>query len=273
MCALVVALRKVPINGPAGGDAALGSADKPTWSVAVPPAEAIAAYQKYKDGADAKRLVPLNKPEDDSDKGKSTGTDYLGVGSEGNAIYSLNNRKPGLDTIRDDTWDARGDDVSTIGRPSMDDRRPDLDEVRGLLRKASSAGKRKGGATLSPYGSRMSTESTRQNIPPPLPLSVVPSGSHSQYAPPPGPLPNPPAPPSIPRTTAPGSPSSISTGQVEEYSYQTMVPPPRSRSRPRVAQVEEDEGERRWEPATTASTNPYRTPSSGEAGRSQFKRE
>ncbi|KAL6711159.1 hypothetical protein ACN47E_005690 [Coniothyrium glycines] len=275
MCALVLALRKVPINGPAGGDAVLGSADKPTWSVAVPPADAVAAYKQYKDNADAKRLVPMNKPEEDNDKGKSTGTDYPGtVGSEANAVNVLNNRKPGLDTIRDDTWETRGDDVSTLGRPSIDDRRSDLDEVRGLLRKASSVGKRKGGTKLPPYGSRMSTENTRQNIPPPLPLSVVPSSGYNQYAPPPGPpAAVPPPPPSIPRSTAPGSPSSISTGQVEEYSYQSMVVPPRSRSHPRVPHVEEDEGERRWEINANApsSSNPYRSLSGTE--RTPSKRE
>jgi hypothetical protein len=265
MCALVIALRKVPINGPAGGDAALGSADKPTWSVAVPPADAVAAYQKYKENADAGRLHPLNKSAEE-DSSKATGTDYLGV-TEGNAISQLNNRKPGLDTIRDDTWEARGDDASTIGRPSMD-QRPDLDEVRGLLRAATSVGKRKGGSTLSPFGSRFPADTPRQAPPPPLPLNIVPSGSHSQYAPPPGLVGYPPL--SAPRSTAPGSPTSISTGQVEEYSYQTMVPPPRSRSRPRAPQVEEDEGERRWEinqnapsrVTSATSNNPYRSPGS-----------
>ncbi|KAI1519485.1 Mechanosensitive ion channel [Pyrenophora tritici-repentis] len=242
MCALVLALRKVPINGPAGGDAILGSQDKPTWSVAVPPADALAAYQSYQEKTDASRLNPLNKSNQDN-TGKSTGTDYLGIG-EDNAISALNNRKPGLDTIRDDTWDARGDDRSTIGRPSTD-QRPDLDEVRGLLRKASSVGKRKGGSTLSPFGSRISVDTPRQNPPPPLPLHVVPSSSNSYASPPLQP----------PRSTAPGSPNSISTGQVEEYSYQTMVPPPRSRSRPRATEAEEDEGERHW---GQPNNNPYK---------------
>ncbi|KAI8937127.1 hypothetical protein NX059_006341 [Plenodomus lindquistii] len=272
MCALVLALRKVPIYGPAGGDAVLGSADKPTWSVAVPPADAVAAYKAYLDAADSSRLVPLNKPEDNNDSGKSTGTDYLGVGirGENNAINALNNRKPGLDTIRDDTWEARGDDASTIGRPSMD-ARPDLDEIRGLMRKASSVGKRKGGSTLSPYGTRQSVDTIRQNIPPPLPLAVKPSGS--QYAPPPA-APSQSAPQSGPRTsTTPSSPNSISTGYVEEYQYKTMVPPPRSNSRPRPPQVEEEGeegGERRWDISAgansqpTYSTNPYRSASSAE---------
>jgi hypothetical protein len=61
MHALVVALRKVPINSPGGGDATLGSAEKPTWSVAVPPLDAINAYGKYKKDAEAARLRPLIK--------------------------------------------------------------------------------------------------------------------------------------------------------------------------------------------------------------------
>jgi hypothetical protein len=258
MCALVLALRKVPIAGPGGSDAALGSADKPTWSVAVPPVDAVAAYKKYKETADAKRLHPLNTPEVDNDKGKSTGTDYLGVavGGEGEAVNALTSRRPGVDPVRDDTWNAR-DDVSTLGRPSTD-ARPDLDEVRGMLHKASSAGKRKGGSTLSPYSTRFSGDMSRQpsNIPPIPPPAVT-----SPYAAPPGPPSNFPPPP--PRSTAPGSPSSISTGHFEDVQFQTMVPPPRSRSRPRaptVAEEPEDE-ERRWDPnMASGTTNPYRNP-------------
>lgn len=263
MCALVLALRKVPIAGPGGSDAALGSADKPTWSVAVPPAEAMAAYQQYKDKADAKRLYPLNKP-DDNDKGKSTGTDYLGVGSgEGEAVNALNNRRPGVDTVRDDTWNAR-DDVSTLGRPSTD-ARPDLDEVRGLLHKASSAGKRKGGSTLSPYASATSPtiEGSRAQGMPPLPSPAVTS---YQYVPPPG---------SVPRLQAPGSPNSVSTGHIEEYQYQTMSPPPRSGARPAQVEEEQDEGVRQWNPnvgAAAPSTNPYRSQSPPTQQR-MFKRE
>jgi small-conductance mechanosensitive channel len=258
MCALVLALRKVPIAGPGGADAALGSADKPTWSVAVPPVDAITAYQKFKENADAKRLYPVNKPED-NDKGKSTGTDYLGtgIGGEGNAVNSLHNRRPGADPVRDDTWRDR-DDASTIGRPSMD-ARPDLDEVRGLLHKASSAGKRKGGATLSPTSAFPSSgfPSSQQSAMPPLPSPPV----MPQYAPPPGPPAN--LPP--PRSTAPGSPTSVSTGHFEEAHVQTMVPPPRSGSRPRAGTAsqhqERDEGMRSWNPNAGVSTNPYRSPS------------
>lgn len=269
MCALVVALRKVPILGPGGGDAALGSQDKPSWSVSVPPAEAIEAYQQYKMNADASRLQPLNKPEDPADKGKSTSTDYLGGDyDESQAITNLTNRRPGVDTVRDDTWDAR-DDVSTIGRPSTD-ARPDLDEVRGLLRKASSHGRRKGGTTLSPYVSRQSQDYAR---PPPLPLAVnQPSRTgrlSAQYS----------SPPSMHRTTAPGSPNTVSTGQIEEYQYGNIVPPPRSNSRPRAPMTaeererEQEEEGRSAYPVTGSSVNPYRSQSPPAMPPSQFKRE
>lgn len=265
MCALVLALRKVPIAGPGGSDAALGSADKPSWSVAVPPADAVAAYAKYNAKKDAARLNPLNKPED-NDKGKSTSTDYLGtgVGGEGEAVNSLTSRRPGVDTVRDDTWNNR-DDVSTLGRPSTD-ARPDLDEVRGLLHKATSAGKRKGGSTLSPSTTRFSNDIHRQSSSmAPLPSPAV----TSPYAPPPGPPTTQLPPP--PRSTAPGSPASVSTGYYEDVQFQTMTPqtmmppPPRSTGRaraPTVTEEQQDSGERRWDPNTTPSgTNPYRSPS------------
>jgi hypothetical protein len=168
----------------------------------------------------------------------------------------LTSRRPGVDPVRDDTWNNR-DDVSTLGRPSMD-ARPDLDEVRGLLHKASSAGKRKGGATLSPNTSRFSGDMSRQpSAMPPLSSPAVtslyaqPSGAPSTYLPPP------------PRNVVPGSPSSISTGHYEDVQFQTLVPPPRSRSRPRAPTVteEQDTGERVWDPnSTPTNTNPYRGP-------------
>jgi len=46
MRALVTTLRNIPLHGPEGGDAVLGSAEMPTWSVSVSPAEARAAREK-----------------------------------------------------------------------------------------------------------------------------------------------------------------------------------------------------------------------------------
>jgi hypothetical protein len=251
MCALVVALRKVPIYGPGGSDVGLGDANKPSWSVAISPEEAKAARQKYLDDKDASRLFPTKK-EEPEDASNAAGNDYLGVGSEGQAINSINHRKPGADAVRDDTWNAR-DDASTIGRPSTDVR-PDHDELRGLLHKATSSGRRKQGDTLSPAYTQESQPQSRQGMPP-IPLPVNPSPVTPNFN-------NPYAPPPQPRT--PASPSSISTGYVEEYQYQSMMPPPRSQSRgnPSVVNVQQQQqaqasGGLRTTPSN-ASTNPYR---------------
>ncbi|KAF2727945.1 hypothetical protein EJ04DRAFT_569938 [Polyplosphaeria fusca] len=259
MCALVLALRKVPIHGPGGGDAALGDQGKPSWSVAISPADAIAARDKFNTDKDAKRMFPNMKP-DESGKGPSDTTDYLAPSNpETQAINTLNNRRPGADPLRDDTWNNR-DDVSTLGRPSTD-ARPDIDEVRGLLHKASNAGKRKQGVASPTY-------SQNRQAMPPLPVPVNPTrqvgasgyNGYNGYVPPPPPEPQ----------TEPPSPGSVSTGFVEEYHYQTMAPPPRSQSRPGPGGPMEGnafamnalspvQAPPRTAQSPTASNNPYRS--------------
>jgi hypothetical protein len=250
MCALVMALRKIPIHAPGGGDAALGDAGKPSWSVAISPDEAIKARDKFNAEKEAKRLYPPKpESEEDSDQVKSSGTDYLHP--ETQAIGSLNNRAPGADPIRDDTWESR-DDVSTIGRPSIDGR-PELEEVRGLLHKESSKGKRK---QMTPTVS----EQTRYGMPP-IPLPVIPSsqGGPSGHSYAQSPMRQP--------SRGPISPSSVSAGQIEEYQYQTMTPPARSQSRPAgVQSVQSSENstfantiQRPVQPPRVAGQNPYLT--------------
>ncbi|KAF2747945.1 hypothetical protein M011DRAFT_493868 [Sporormia fimetaria CBS 119925] len=229
MCALVLALRKIPIYGPAGGDAALGDAGHPSWSVAISPADAIAAREKFNTEKDAKRLYPTMSPEEDNDKGKSTSTDYLSpTHPEMSAINTLNNRKPGSDPVRDDTWNNR-DDISTVGRPSVDIR-PSLDEVRGLLHKASSSGKRKQSAFSS-----TSETPTRQGMPPiPLPLR------------------------------SPVSPSALSASRIdEEFQYQTMAPPAQPQGPAVVGLATEGAAPASVQSPTSpqGSNNPYRSPS------------
>jgi hypothetical protein len=165
MCALVVALRKVPIYGPGGGDAALGDQGKPSYSVAVSLEQAQEQRSKYLQDKEAKRLVqPESKPS--KKDGDGSGTEYGSGNAEFKAINSLNTRPPALDPARDDAY-ANRDDLSTLGRPSTD--RPELEEVRGLLHKQSTSGKRR--ADLSP------TEPV-----PPMPNLAT---SSRDYAPPP----------------------------------------------------------------------------------------
>ena len=157
MCALVLALRKVPINPPGGADAALGSKDLPSYSVAVSTSEAEKARQAFLDKKDAGRLVPKNKP-DPSKSNKqsvSTGNDYTGrsqagngsIGSlrnrEGRAIDGINERDPSRDVTRDELWANRDEEDNTLDERNSAERAQDFEEVRGLLRKVSSSGKRR----------------------------------------------------------------------------------------------------------------------------------
>ncbi|KAL2065215.1 hypothetical protein VTL71DRAFT_2884 [Oculimacula yallundae] len=61
MCALVLAMRKVPILGPGGGGAPLGDPSNPAYSVAVSDEIAVAAREKAAKDADAARLHPLSQ--------------------------------------------------------------------------------------------------------------------------------------------------------------------------------------------------------------------
>ncbi|KAI1821721.1 serine/threonine protein kinase [Xylaria intraflava] len=63
ICALVLALKKVPIYAPGGGGETLGGPTNPTYSVAVSNAEASMARDKAAKDKDAGRLVPKNPPD------------------------------------------------------------------------------------------------------------------------------------------------------------------------------------------------------------------
>ncbi|KAF2086727.1 hypothetical protein K490DRAFT_44024, partial [Saccharata proteae CBS 121410] len=58
MCALVLALRKVPIDPPGGSDDALGGAGKPSYSVSIPASEAQERREQFLADMEAKRLYP-----------------------------------------------------------------------------------------------------------------------------------------------------------------------------------------------------------------------
>jgi hypothetical protein len=192
MCALVLALRKVPIYAPGGGDAALGDASKPSYSVAVSGIEAQASRKKFLDDKEAKRLYPSalkpildaqdvdgkeTFPDDTFPRpSKVTGTDYPSAQSgnvqsrrperpqdaedprpptaspsERTAVEGPNSRNPAIDSTRDD-WEAYRDGMTiSLHRVDSDLRRSnDLEEVRGMLRRSSTRGRRKAGATGSP---------------------------------------------------------------------------------------------------------------------------
>lgn len=213
MCALVLALRKIPIYAPGGGDAVLGSSDKPTYSVTVSDEQAAAARDAYAKTKEEKRLVPSKKPDSTPDTAVSSATDIpdpadpatppplryrLPPLSKTGALNDLNSRHPAADTARD-VPDLEVDH-SADARISSDSRRSsDIEEVRGLLRRQSTRGKRKASSNISPAKvppsisenvpsssaappSVSSTNSTTpSSIPPTFP--APPSGTGTQYQP------------------------------------------------------------------------------------------
>lgn len=200
MCALVLALRKIPIYAPGGGDATLGSSDKPTYSVAVTDTEAAANREAFVKTKEGKRLVPTKKPDEPAPtiqpdqpvpiktpaKG-ATGTDLpdpndsatpsplryrLSTLNEIKALSTLNERHPAADTAHDpsDIIDA---DTQTSGSSTPHDahRSTDLEEVRGLLRRQSTRGKRK---TSTSTTMTMTSGVLRPGVPP-IPESALPT--------------------------------------------------------------------------------------------------
>ena len=164
MCALVLALRKVPIYAPGGGGAALGSVDAPTYSVSVSDKEAAANRAAFEKTKLEKRLVPNIKTPSDSSSTASTSVDaepqQSGTNStlrnrsppaamEQSAMNSLNARHPAADPAHD--WETEASFTTNAFTNAADGaealHRNDLEEVRGMLRRQSTRGKRSRGET------------------------------------------------------------------------------------------------------------------------------
>ncbi|KIV99782.1 uncharacterized protein PV09_08588 [Verruconis gallopava] len=218
MCALVLAVRKVPIYGPGGGGAVLGSIDQPSYSVAVTPEQAAQFRDDFAAAKDAKRLHPTKKP--DVETQSIAGTEYSGLTAhpEMRAVQSLNTRNPALDRARDDALATR----QTVGETVLADERRSVDEVRSMLQRENTRGRRQPGQ-LSPVLDPP-TQQTYPIVPPP-------SG---QYAPPPvGASQNPPVPGNAFSINAQrrdlSSGSQASRAQPYSPSSSTGAPPSRGR--------------------------------------------
>lgn len=98
MCALALALKKVPIYAPGGGTDELGAPANPTYSVAVSDEIAEAAREKAKKEKDAKRLVPLldldDDADDDDDNDDDKSSDSDSKNAEKNAVRELHTTNP-----------------------------------------------------------------------------------------------------------------------------------------------------------------------------------
>ena len=188
MCALVLALRKIPLYAPGGGDAALGSSDKPTYSVTVSDEHAAKARDAYAATKEGKRMVPTKKPAptEKNPYAYSTATDSpdhqdsaaplplryrLPSVTEQAALSDLNSRHPAADTA----FDSRDSDPGSpptrtlASEASSLERKASIEEVRGLLRRQSTRGKRRPSASGAPFANAQGTQSgLGLNVPTPV---------------------------------------------------------------------------------------------------------
>lgn len=153
MCALAVALKKVPIYGPGGGGDALGGPSNPTYSVSV--TDAFAAKSR-EDSAKAKndgRMVPANTNQSEKEQQQA----------EMQAISELTTRPLEMETTAG-AWDAK-DDAATIRSMDADDdpiRQREIESMRNSLKKKESQrGRRKAGEGLSHTASGNQHDSPR----------------------------------------------------------------------------------------------------------------
>lgn len=81
ICALLSAMRKIPISGPGGSGPGAGSIESPAYTVAVTDEMAKAAKAKFDQETDAKRLIPKNQHGSDlnavAEISRSTSLDVL----------------------------------------------------------------------------------------------------------------------------------------------------------------------------------------------------
>ncbi len=144
MCALVQALRKIPIFAPGGEAPGLGDPANPSYSVAISDEEAKRNKESFAEQQDKARLVPRlsgNKTEASLSKTETaSATDYLGTstgmeGRENAAVDNLVKRNVSVDP--EETVDRER------GLALDPQRSSDVAEVRDILRRESTKGRRR----------------------------------------------------------------------------------------------------------------------------------
>lgn len=156
MCALAVALKKIPIYGPGGGGEALGGPTNPTYSVSVTDEFAASSRADAAKAKEDSRMIPTNPGQ----------TAREAAEAEQQAISELNTRPLDIDTFTS-TWDTRDDHtISSRDNNLPDDprRSREIENIRSdLAKKESQRGRRKAGEGLSALSP---TDSNQQGFPP-----------------------------------------------------------------------------------------------------------
>ncbi|OIW27998.1 hypothetical protein CONLIGDRAFT_558955, partial [Coniochaeta ligniaria NRRL 30616] len=144
MCALALALKRVPIYAPGGGGEALGGPLNPAYSVSVDDTYAIEARAKADEGKEKKRMKPTNPARSDS-----TASKHGANAAEQKAVEHLNTRDPVADAVDDWGYDntLNSRDVSMERKRSHD-----IERVRSELKvnRETTRGRRKPGEGLPP---------------------------------------------------------------------------------------------------------------------------
>lgn len=143
MCALALALKKVPIYAPGGGTETLGGPTNPTYSVAVTD---VFASQSREDAAkkkDSARMVPTAKEQTTKEHQQA----------EEHAVSELNTRPLHIETTLS-AWDTRDSEPqNSPGDFAAEDdplRSREIQQMRNdLHKKESQRGRRKAGNTIS----------------------------------------------------------------------------------------------------------------------------
>ncbi|KAK4130290.1 hypothetical protein BT67DRAFT_452519 [Trichocladium antarcticum] len=143
MCALTLALRRVPINGPGGGGDALGGPANPAYSVTVTDDFAASARTKSEQEKTAAKLINLD-PEEPAN-------DATHAGAEQRAADNINTSNPVVEALDDWGYD---DTLGASRQPSV--KRNHLSDAGAshadalLSTRESQRGRRKAGDTLPP---------------------------------------------------------------------------------------------------------------------------
>jgi hypothetical protein len=152
MCALVFALRKVPIYCPGGGAEPLGGPTNPGYSVTVSDTWAADARDKVSQAKEDQRLVPSKATESSLSPSGS-----LGPAEERKATEAMNARKPTADAAQDAedaapvVWKSRDD--NTLGESPKRHRSNEIDTMREGHQR-SIRGRRRPGESLPPMSSQ-----------------------------------------------------------------------------------------------------------------------
>ncbi|CUS07799.1 unnamed protein product [Tuber aestivum] len=143
-CALVRILKKIPIYGVGLGDPAVGEEAKPMFTVAISDDKAHEYMEKGNEAKMALRWDSKKDGEEEEDRRSHKGNEAgPAVGLSFGISPRHNTSSPFVDSHARPSFDGRRDNA-TIGRPSVDSRREeDIEEVRGLLNRESTKGRRK----------------------------------------------------------------------------------------------------------------------------------